>query len=250
MAFIDDHTVAELAEEHGVPADVARELTGLLRPCVLLVAQENLPEGSRTPAARTGGLPALPEDVGWPEGAGPFVLSVDCAALPRDWVDLDLPSTGNLLFFTDFRYEPEDAVVLHVPADVPTSERGPEDPEDVETYEPQPLYPVPSLTIDHDWYTAPATTASRESGSADGVEAFVQAVVDSVHDGPRPHAVAQVGGFSDQWQVPPDQDGLVLLAQISGNGVDHDLFTLNLVVGTREDIAAGNWSALEVDQQC
>ncbi|HWO59742.1 MAG TPA: DUF1963 domain-containing protein, partial [Umezawaea sp.] len=92
MSFIDERTVAELAEHHGVPADVAQELAGLLRPCVLLVEHE---DGSTPhPVARSGGLPSLPEDVEWPDGAGPFALTVDCAALPRDWLDIDLPSSG------------------------------------------------------------------------------------------------------------------------------------------------------------
>ncbi len=37
---------------------------------------------------------------------------------------------------------------------------------------------------------------------------------------------------------------------ITENGVDHDLFTLNLVVGTREDITAGRWEELWYEQQC
>ncbi|MFE2972464.1 hypothetical protein ACFXKC_54785 [Streptomyces sp. NPDC059340] len=67
--------------------------------------------------------------------------------------------------------------------------------------------------------------------------------------GPAPSAVAQLGGFSDQWQVAPEQDGLVLLAQTAGNGVDHTLCTMNLVVGAREDIAAGRWANLRYEQQ-
>ncbi|MET1073320.1 MAG: DUF1963 domain-containing protein, partial [Umezawaea sp.] len=222
MAFIDDPAVAKLAAEHDVPADVARELVGLLRPCVLLVRHEDLPAGSDSvPAAgRSGGVPSLPEGTELPDGTDPFVLTVDCAALPHDWLDIDLPSTGHLLFFTDFEYEPESSLVLHVPAGVPTAER--EDDEDV-VHQPHALHPVPALTIDHDWRSAPATEAFQAQGGA--VEDFVEAIVDSVHDGPRPNPVAQIGGFSVQWQEAPDQDGLVLLAQIAGNGVDHGLFT-------------------------
>ena len=254
MSFIDERTVAELAEEHGVHADVAKELTGLLRPCVLLVEQKNLPEDSPStrPAARSGGLPSLPEDVEWPDGAGPFALTVDCAALPHDWLDIDLPRSGHLLFFSTFKYEPENSVVLHVPAGVPTAEREvPKDLDEYESvaYEPKALHPVRGLTIDHDWRGAPAT-AAFEDGRAEGLDGFVEALVAGVHNGPAPHPVAQVGGFSNQWQEAPDQDGLVLLAQIAGNGVDHNLFTLNLVVGTREDIAAGLWEGLQFEQQC
>jgi hypothetical protein len=55
--------------------------------------------------------------------------------------------------------------------------------------------------------------------------------------------VAQVGGFSVQWRQASGRDGLVLLAQMAGNGVDRALSTLNPVVGTREDSAAGRWGS-------
>ncbi|MEU8789300.1 DUF1963 domain-containing protein [Streptomyces sp. NPDC048643] len=268
MAYVDEHNVTGLAGEHGVPADVAGELAGLLRPCVLLVGDADLPEAAREglrPAGRTGGLPPLPEGAERGRQADPFVLVVDCAALPRDYLDIDLPPDGQLLFFTTFEYEPEDSAVLHVPAGVPSAERPL--PEDVDAskaaaYEPRVLYPVPGLTIDHEWPGAPLVQAFLDGegdgdgdGDGDGkdaeaVDRFVAALVNSVHAGTAPHSVAQIGGFSDQWQVPPDQDGLVLLAQISGNGVDHGLFTLNLIVGTRQDIAAGRWQNLHFEQQC
>ncbi|MBP2334854.1 hypothetical protein JOF41_001032 [Saccharothrix coeruleofusca] len=257
MTPIDEHTVAELAGEHGVPDEVARELAGLLRPCVLLVRYEDLPEAGRAgtrPAARAGGLPRLPEGVGWPNGTVPFVLEVDCAALSRHHLDIGLPPDGQLLFFTTFVYEPEDSVVLHVPAGVPTEERP--WPEGVDAaqnapYESHPLYAVPGPTIDHDWRAAPAVEAFRDGGSDrdEAVENLVKAIVAGVHGESAPHAVAQIGGFSNQWQVPPDQDGLVLLAQLDGNAVDHRLYTLNLVVGTREDIATGRWGDLRCEQQ-
>ncbi|MFJ4892456.1 DUF1963 domain-containing protein [Streptomyces sp. NPDC088788] len=277
MAYVDERNVTGLASEYGVPADVARELAGLLRPCVLLVRKADLPDADREdtlPAGLTGGLPPLPggED-GGDDGSGPadpFVLAVDCAALPRDSLDIEIPSDGQLLFFTTFEYEPEESEVLHVPADGSTGERPSRDivgggPRTV-VYERRPLYPVPGLTIDHDWRGCDLVRSfldgdgeSDGAGESDGrdlgagvemVDRFVEALVNSVHAGTPPHSVAQIGGFSDQWQVPPDQDGLVLLAQISGNGVDHGLFTLNLVVGTRQDIAAGRWENLHFEQQC
>lgn len=256
VAFTDERTIARLADGHGVPADVAAELAGLLRPCVFLVAYQDLPEGRRAdarPAGRAGGLPLLPEGAEWPDGV-PFALAVDCAALPREAIDIELPLDGQLLFFTTFRYEPEGSAVLHVPTGVPTTEHPlPKelDGQEAVAHEPRALYPVPGLTIDHDWYDAPATAAFRAGGTDhdEVLDRFVEAVVDSVPDGSPPTSVAQIGGFSNPWQVPPDEDGLVLLAQIAGNGVDHDLFTLNLIVGTHEDIAAGRWTELEYEQQ-
>ncbi len=279
MAYVDERNVTGLAGEYGVPADVATELAGLLKPCVLLVRKADLPDADREevlPAGLTGGLPPLPGGEVRGEGgdggapADPFVLAVDCAALPRDFLDIEIPSDGQLLFFTTFAYEPEDSTVLHVPADGSIRERP--SPKNVGAgprtvvYAPRLLYPVPGLTIDHDWRSGDLVRTfldgageSDRAGESDGdgfgagaevLDRFVEALVNSVHAGTPPHSVAQIGGFSDQWQVPPDQDGLVLLAQISGNGVDHGLFTLNLVVGTRQDIAAGRWGNLHFEQQC
>ncbi|MFC3890901.1 DUF1963 domain-containing protein [Lentzea rhizosphaerae] len=258
MTFVGERVIAGLAERHGVPLDVAQELSGLLRPSVLLVRHEDLPGGVESPgrpAGRTGGLPSLPEGVEWPAGAGPFALAVDCASLPGGCLDIALPPDGRLVFFTSFRYEPERSAVLHVPAGVPTTERVPPegmDDQEIVPHEPHSLYAVAGLTIDHDWDCAPATRAFGDSAPDrdEVLEGFVEAVVNSVHSGPAPHAVAQIGGFSRQWQVPPDQDGLVLLIQIAGNGVDETLFTLNLAVGTREDIAARRWEKIEWEQQC
>ncbi|MFC8435576.1 DUF1963 domain-containing protein [Streptomyces sp. NPDC057253] len=121
------------------------------------------------PAARTGGLPCLPDGVDWPDGRQPLVLTVDCAALPREALDIELPSDGSLLFFAQIEYEPERSVVLHVPADVRTTERPAAyeldgELEQVRVYQPDVLYPVPGLTVSPDWRDAPATSTFLDSG--------------------------------------------------------------------------------------
>ncbi|MFF6983799.1 DUF1963 domain-containing protein [Streptomyces sp. NPDC008343] len=49
------------------------------------------------------GLPSLPPDVPWPmrEGYGALthLASIDCAALPTEALDIDLPEDGTLVFF-------------------------------------------------------------------------------------------------------------------------------------------------------
>ncbi len=63
MTSIDGPLFLETAAKHGVPASVVRELTARTRPRLSLVRHGELPEPSREnarPAARTGGLPALP----------------------------------------------------------------------------------------------------------------------------------------------------------------------------------------------
>ncbi|MDH6218065.1 hypothetical protein M2283_005397 [Streptomyces pseudovenezuelae] len=256
MALIDERHIGELAVEHGVPEAVADEMTGQLRPCVYLVQHEDLSrkEDAR-PAARTGGLPELPTGVDWPSGREPLVLTIDCAELPRDVLDFPLPADGQLLIFTDMSYPPDSSAVLHVPTGVPTTEHSATytvDGQAWETtvHEPRRLYPVTGLTIGPDWSDLPETEKFLD-GDPDNEELldrFEDAVVHGVHGEPRSDWI-QLGGYSRPWQMPPDADGLILLAQIQGDAVKYGIYTLNLVVGTREDIAAGRFENLEYEQQ-
>ncbi|MGW5616006.1 hypothetical protein [Streptomyces sp. NPDC003877] len=74
--------VLRTAERHGVPGPVAQELLAGSRPCLHLVGFQGLTlaqQEEARPAARTGGLPFLPDGVDLPEGREPLVLTVDCA---------------------------------------------------------------------------------------------------------------------------------------------------------------------------
>ncbi|MFI9719903.1 YwqG family protein [Streptomyces sp. NPDC052396] len=162
-----DDALPALARKH-LPEEIAERWTGLLRPSLRL----DKPTGTgRDPVVgRLGGLPALPEDQEWPvwEGYGPlsFIGSLDCAALPSAALDIALPADGALLFFyfdgqlddgsaVVWPGEPETqagARVLHIPADVPVTDRAapagilpyPEVPltARVETTAPSPWHPV------------------------------------------------------------------------------------------------------------
>ncbi|MFE2217569.1 hypothetical protein ACFW93_37340 [Streptomyces canus] len=59
----------------------------------------------------------------------------------------------------------------------------------------------------------------------------------------------QLGGFSSPWQLAPDEGDIVLLAQIHGQSIDPNVYTQTLIVGTRENIAARRYEALEFEQQ-
>jgi len=220
------------------------------RPCVYLVPYDEVPEARREnlrPAARTGGFPALPDGVNRSDGKEPLVLSVDCAALPHGALDIELPVDGQLLFFTEIEYPPESSEVLHIPAAaVRTTERFATcqlDGEDAQSrvYEPRTLYPVTGLTFDSEWQGGPQTST---------LDGFEEAVLDLAFGGPRPGVCVRIGGYSDPWDMAPDVDGLVLLAQFAGQAIDYDVFTMNLIVGTREDIAAGRYAGLRYEQQC
>jgi hypothetical protein len=259
MTSTDEPLVLETAAKYGVPGPVAQELTARSRPCVYLVPYEEAPASRREnarPAARTGGLPALPEGVDWPEGREPLVLSVDCAALPHDVLDIELPADGHLLFFTEIEYPPESSVVLHVPAGARTSERSAAYEWDgeamqVRVYEPRILYPVAGLTLDGDRREAPRTGAFLDAGGdEDALEGFEEAVLDMAFGGRRPGVCVQIGGFSRPWDMAPDEGDLVLFAQMAGQAIDYDVFTMNLIVGTREDIAARRYAGLRYEQQC
>ncbi|MCX4238602.1 DUF1963 domain-containing protein [Streptomyces sp. NPDC020707] len=263
MTSIDERLVREKAAEHGVPDAVARELTARSRPCLYLVPHGDLPESRRKdarPAARAGGLPALPDGVDWPAGKGPLVLSVDCGALPRGALDIELPADGHLLFFTEIEYPPDSAMVLHVPVGTPTTERAATyefdgEPMQVKVYAPQTLYPLAGLTVDEDWRESPATRAFLDEGGKDDenddvLDSFEEAVLAAASDGRRPGVTVQVGGFSQSWDMAPDEGDLVLLAQLAGQAIDYDVRTMNLIVGTRQDIAARRYADLQFEQQC
>ncbi|MEU5296975.1 DUF1963 domain-containing protein [Streptomyces umbrinus] len=279
MTSIDEPLVLETAAKYGVPVPVAQELLARTRPCLYLVPYEQLPASRREnarPAARTGGLPALPDGLDWPEPRNPLVLSVDCAALPHDALDIELPADGHLLLFTEIEYPPESSVVLHIPAGTHTTERSATydlngETEQVRVYEPRTLYPVPGLTLDGDGEAGPRTRTFLDAegaedraedraeykvenmadvGAEDALDSFEAAVLDMAFGGPRPGVCVQLGGFSDSWDMAPDVDGLVLFAQMAGQAIDYNVFTMNLIVGTREDIAARRYTGLQYDQQC
>ena len=260
MTMVDGPSVREAAREHGIPEPVAAELTRRLRPCVYLAPLEDLPPSLRDtarPAGRLGGLPLLPKDVEWPAGKEPLVMTVDCAALPRDVLDIQLPDEGSLLFFTHIAYPPESSAVVHVPADAETEERPAVHEIDgeswpIEVHEQRTLYPVVGSTVDDGWPDEGAALAFVEAqdDGEERLDRFVKAVLDSAHGGTPFTGFIQLGGYSRPWQVAPDEEDLVLFAQIQGDAVDNGNPFLNLIVGTRADIAAGRYDLLEHDQQC
>ncbi|MFE2645371.1 hypothetical protein ACFXDO_22800 [Streptomyces nigra] len=69
---------------------------------------------------------------------------------------------------------------------------------------------------------------------------------------PRPWREHQAAAAAEQArssQSPPDEGDLVLLAQIHGQSIDRHVYAQTLMVGTREDIAARRYDALEFEQQ-
>ncbi|MFI6280498.1 hypothetical protein [Streptomyces sp. NPDC050988] len=109
---------------------------------------------------------------------------------------------------------------------------------------------MPGLTLDSEWEGGPQTSAFLDGdGAEDALERFGEAVLDLAYGGPRPGVRVQMGGFSDPWDMAPDEGDLVLFAQPAGQAIDYDVCTMNLIVGTREVIAARRYADLQYDQQ-
>ncbi|MFJ4620745.1 DUF1963 domain-containing protein [Streptomyces sp. NPDC088812] len=182
------------------------------RPCIYLLRLDELSPAQREtarPAARTGGLPSLPDDADWADGKEPLVLTVDCAALPHNVLDIELPTDGHLLFFSEIEYEPESSAVLHVPAGAQTTERPPTYDLNGETahakvYEPQTLYPVVGLTLQSDWSYAPASRAFLDDGddNEEVLDQFEETVLELAAGGAEHGVCVQLGGF-----LPPLRHG-------------------------------------------
>ncbi|WP_058043198.1 YwqG family protein [Streptomyces roseifaciens] len=162
-----------VAREH-LPAEIAERWIGLLRPALGLVkaadegAGPGADAGTDVVVGRLGGLPELPENEEWPvwEGHGPltFIASLDCAALPSEALDIDLPEDGTLSFFyfdgqlDDGRawVSPDEpgtwagARVLYVPAGVPLVERPA--PEGIRPYAEVRLTARVEVTAPYSWH--------------------------------------------------------------------------------------------------
>ncbi|MFJ4899788.1 MULTISPECIES: DUF1963 domain-containing protein [unclassified Streptomyces] len=163
-----------LALRHLSP-EVAEEWLGLLRPGVRL----EVAAGSDHAVGRLGGLPVLPATAEWPVwGAyGPlsFVASIDCARLPTDALDTNLPAVGTLLFFcfdgqlddgralvlAEDRESWAGAHVLYVAADEEVAERGA--PPGLKPYPMVPLAARVEMTAAEPWH--PSVRAAFAPGA-------------------------------------------------------------------------------------
>ncbi|GHE93011.1 hypothetical protein GCM10017786_27200 [Amycolatopsis deserti] len=218
-----------------LPPAIAERWISLIRPAVRL---RPAGRGDRV-VGRLGGCPSVPDDFEWPvwtgEGSLSFVASVDCAKLPRESIDLALPTSGTLLFFyfddtlgyfdpdhpprTVGKWDPQSLTagsrVIHIPAGVPAAEREP--PADIEPYDWVPLAASPRLT-GPDWSHPAFRAACRDlpkdelsffDDHANG-DAFMAALAATV-----PSPAHQIGGYAF-----PIQDAVELDVACAHLGVD------------------------------
>ncbi|WP_433388631.1 DUF1963 domain-containing protein [Micromonospora sp. KLBMP9576] len=133
MDYRDDFR--EAARKRDVPEDAIEWWLQLARPVLELHTQCAGPI-----VGYFGGKPALPEGVEWPDGMT-YLASLDLSAIPAGSHDIDLPSDGHLLFFSEPYIAPE-AEVVYVPAGTPVTERELEEDADHQECERFPLYGV------------------------------------------------------------------------------------------------------------
>lgn len=137
---MSDSPLAQAGRDY-FSAEDAQTWEGLLRPGFQLraLAEDQLPDQREPIVAYLGGLPMLPEDVEWPEWKdhGPlnFIAAIDCSQLPTADLDIQLPGSGQLLFFyfdglgdSSVVYSDADSVfngtrVLYIPDDAEIAER-------------------------------------------------------------------------------------------------------------------------------
>lgn len=123
----------EAARKRDVPEDAIEWWLQLARPVLELHTRCEGPV-----VGYFGGKPALPEGVDWPAGMT-YLAKLDLSAIPAGSHDINLPSEGHLLFFSEPDIMPE-AEVIYVPAGTPVTERELEEDSYHQECERFPLY--------------------------------------------------------------------------------------------------------------
>ncbi|MFJ9447343.1 DUF1963 domain-containing protein [Kitasatospora sp. NPDC101235] len=234
---------AALCEQVG--GEHAARVAELLRPSLEL--RPDVPDDAPgwTPAGRTGGPAALPEDVDWPKGHRypmELLAQLDCARLAeafragRSGTPWPLPADGLLLFFHDlFPADPDGdcCVVLHVPSGTPERPAPPD---------PDGLEPLPARPVRARWaLSAPSYLDDelREVFAGDYLDAM--GVSDTCHEHLGSTDIRLLGWCDSHNTTRPD--GHRPLLQVEGSAADAswgELVNVSVWI-TDEDLAAGRF---------
>ncbi|MDX3663545.1 DUF1963 domain-containing protein [Streptomyces sp. ID05-26A] len=204
------------AIERGIPTEDVDNWLTLTRPCATLS-----PNGEGPVVGRFGGPLLLPADV--PVPPHPFVASLDLAALPAGFTDLDLPADGHLLLFA-FPEDEGDPVsmgsVVYVPAgaDVTEQDLNAWNEWDIDDYDtmfkefPQgPVRATADVSLPN--HHAFEVRGERRAGPIPGhprAEALVDAWQDTREGIINADATLQIGGYADEEAVYTDPLGAVV----------------------------------------
>jgi len=236
------------ARRNGVPEHAIDLALSLARPQIELGPSS---EGGGILAGRYGGLPSLPPDSTW-DGYLDFVASVDCAALPRDALDIPLPGDGHLLFFAD-RSDVDGAVligkgnsVVHVPAGTATVEKTPDRGGAFSTIDPHPLH---ARTV----RCLPASADDAVLGDVETARLYMEYELEHQDRRREIDGIGLfLGGYAYSPQDPPitgsspddEKGGWVLLAQARLDMPDAPGFTAcPFWIIQRDELAAMNFGA-------
>ncbi|WP_229399132.1 DUF1963 domain-containing protein [Micromonospora okii] len=239
-----------VARQADMPDDAIDWWLRLARPCL------NLEKGGSGPVVGYfGGRPALPASVAWPERTV-HLASIDLAAIPRDAHDLDLPSDGTLVFFSETAMLPEAAHVIYVPAGTAVAEAEPA-PTTPSVYERFPLRGTPDWSLP-EW---PGDSPLYAGEDRDDEELYQEIVWDLEVDdddddddgGCGGQSVAVLGGYGTSntggLGVPVDFETQVLLVEFYltedkvGTDFETDYSTLFYTL-SRDDLAARRFEKL------
>ncbi len=253
--MIDTASYRTEMDEMGVPDSVSDWWLGVNRPGVLLGQSVEGPI-----AGQLGGVPLLPADFEWPVATAaslgsvidlpvPFVASVDCAALPREGLDIDLPEDGHLLFFSFIDDFGPHCRVAYVPAGTVLTERAAPLDEQGDPPESLPLEQLRAtagLTFVGTEHGYPEQTGPGEIADANTLKRL-EALTDTPGD-----PIFQVGGHPYVIQSDPEGESegqyWILLAQMFLWKREYPDIAGDIVYWTipREDLAAGRFDRAEV----
>ncbi|MFZ3566395.1 hypothetical protein ACOKM5_05415 [Streptomyces sp. BH097] len=239
----------------GVPDPVTESFLRHLRPCVHLCAYDMVPEAQRQgarPVGRAAGPARLPKDLEAPEGL-PHILTLDCAAIPADSLDIDFPADGHLVVFAEISDYPGEGAVIHLPpgeagaAEHPLREvEGTAGPD---FHDPFPLYAVPGATMPDFQRWSDVAEAAEYAGEDAERRRLVDRLIGKIDAVlyPRWTHDIQLGGHSRAWQNPVEDRGDVLFLRIPASAVCEEDAYLTLIAGRRERIAERRYDDLEFE---
>ncbi|MFD7293092.1 hypothetical protein ACFV9W_07355 [Streptomyces sp. NPDC059897] len=247
--------VLDAGRKLGIPDPVTQAFVRHLRPCVHLCAHDMVPERQRPgagPVGRAAGPARLPKDLEAPDGL-PHILTLDCAAIPADALDIELPADGHLVVFAEITDYPGEGAVIHLPPGAAEHTlREVEGTAGPDFHDPFPLYAVPGATLPDFQRWSDLAEAAEYAGEDAERRRLVERLIGEIDAilYPRWTYDIQLGGHSRAWQNPVEDRGHVLLLRVPESAVSDGDGYLTLIAGRREQLAEHRYEELEFEVEC